>query len=200
MTHSHSVAAIVLAAGSSRRMGAVNKLLLEYAGEIAVRRAVRAALDAGIDDVIVVIAAGDEQIVDTLHGLRVRIVENADHAEGIASSIRVGVAAVAPSYAGALVMLADMPLIAPRHLLLLTKAFVERESIAVPYYRGQRGNPALWGRDYFSELMTLSGDVGARALLERHSDRVIRVEVPDDAVLIDFDTPQDWARLDAQAS
>lgn len=181
-------------------MGAVNKLLMEYEGENVVRRAMRAALGAGINDVIVVIAAGDDQIVDTLHGPRVRIVENPDHAEGIASSIRVGVAAVAPSYAGALVMLADMPLIAPRHLLLLTKAFVESESIVVPYYRGQRGNPVLWGRDYFSELMILGGDVGARALLERHFDRVIRVEAPDDAVLIDFDTPQDWARLHAQAS
>jgi molybdenum cofactor cytidylyltransferase len=200
MAHSHSIAAIVLAAGSSRRMGAVNKLLLEYAGEIAVRRAARAALDAGINDVIVVIAAGDDHIVGTLHGLRVRIVENPDHAEGIASSIRAGVAAVAPAHAGALVMLADMPLIAPRHLLPLLEAFVERESIVVPYYCGRRGNPVLWGRDYFGELTTLSGDVGARALLERHSDRVIRIEAPDDAVLVDVDTPQDWTNLRAQVS
>jgi molybdenum cofactor cytidylyltransferase len=205
MAHSQSIAAIVLAAGSSRRMGAGNKLLLEWDGEIAVRRAVRAAQDAGIDDVIAVVAGGDNQVANVLlglHGTHIGIVENFDHTEGIASSIRTGVAAVARSHTGALVMLADMPLVAPRHLLPLLEAFAaaQHDAIVVPHFHGRRGNPVLWGRNHFSDLMMLTGDVGARGLLERHADRVIGVDMPDDAVLVDFDTPQDWARLRTQAS
>lgn len=183
-------------------MGSRNKLLMEWDGEIAVRRVVRAALDAGIDDVIAVVMAGDSQVADALHGLRIRLVENRDHADGIASSIRAGIASVDASHAGALVMLADMPLVAPRHLAPMLEAFAptKRDAIAVPYFGDRRGNPVLWGRDHFSELMTVTGDVGARGLLQRRADCIVRVDMPDDAVLVDFDTPQDWARLHARAS
>jgi molybdenum cofactor cytidylyltransferase len=197
------IAAIVLAAGNSARMGATNKLMMAWAGAPLVQRAVAAARDGGIHDIIAVVRQRSDEVGRTLRDLSVHIVENAEHAQGIATSIRAGVGAVAPACAGALVLLADMPLIAARHIVQLTTAFVAAKSnstIVVPFYRGQRGNPVLWGRDHFSELMHLSGDIGARALLERHVHCVVRVEMTDDAVLVDVDSPQDWARLQAAAT
>jgi molybdenum cofactor cytidylyltransferase len=197
------IAAIVLAAGGSARMGARNKLLMAWEGEVLVRRAVRAAQDAGIGDIIVVVSARNEEVIRAVHDLPVRIVENGDHAQGIASSIRAGIGVVAPTPAGALMLLADMPLIATRHVVQLVEAFAAAKgdsAIIVPFHRGQRGNPVLWGRDHFSELMHLSGDIGARTLLERHAQCVVRVESPDDAVLVDVDSPQDWARLNMAAA
>jgi molybdenum cofactor cytidylyltransferase len=197
------IAAIVLAAGNSARMGAGNKLLMAWEGELLVRRAVRAAREAGLDDIIVVVPERDEEVICAVRDLPVRIVENADHAEGIASSIRAGIGAVAATYAGAVVLLADMPLVAAPHIAQLVEAFAaaqKESSIIVACHRGQRGNPVLWGRSHFSELMRLRGDVGARALLERHGDCVIRVESTDDAVLVDVDSPQDWARLHPAAA
>jgi molybdenum cofactor cytidylyltransferase len=199
------IAAVVLAAGKSARMGASgNKLLMEWDGEPLVRRAARAALDSGIDEVFVVIPAGATEIASTLRNLHVRVVENAGHAEGIASSIRCGIGAVTPACNGALVLLADMPLISPRHLSMLLSAFAATDdtaaSVVVPCHRGQRGNPVLWGRDHFSELMRLHGDIGARDLLAHRNVCMIRVETGDDAVLVDIDSPQDWARLHSVAS
>ena len=194
------IAAIVLAAGNSERMGAGNKLLMKWEGELLVRRTVRAACDAGMDDIVVVVPASDDEVSGAVRDLQVQIVENADHSQGIASSIRTGIEAVDPARTGALVLLADMPLIAAHHIFPLLEAFAaakSKSSIVVPWHRGRRGNPVLWGRDHFGELVQLRGDVGARALLERHADRVIRIESPDDAVLIDVDSPQDWARLHA---
>jgi molybdenum cofactor cytidylyltransferase len=181
-------------------MGIDNKLLMAWQGEALVRRAFSAAHDAGIDEIIIVAPARDDDVIHAVSDLPVRIVENTDHVEGIASSIRAGIGAVAPTCAGALILLADMPLIAARHVVQLVAAFAAANSgsvIVVPYHAGQRGNPVLWGRDHFGELMQLRGDVGARALLERCGDRVVRVESPDDAVLVDVDSPQDWARLRA---
>jgi molybdenum cofactor cytidylyltransferase len=197
------VGAIVLAAGSSARMGARDKLLMAWAGAPLVQRAVSAAHDGGIQDIIVVVQQRNGEVGQTLRDLSVHIVENANHAQGIASSIRAGIGAVAPACAGALVLLADMPLIAARHIVQLTAAFVAAKSnsaIVVPFYRGRRGNPVLWGRDHFSELMHLSGDVGARALLQSLGACMVGVESPDDAVLVDVDSPQDWARLQAAAT
>jgi molybdenum cofactor cytidylyltransferase len=197
------IAAIVLAAGNSARMGAHNKLLMAWEGELLVHRAVRAARGAGMHDIIVVVPARDDEVGRALRDLSVHIVENAEHAHGIATSIRAGISAVVPACAGALVLLADMPRIAARHIAQLTGAFAAAKSssaIVVPFHRGQRGNPVLWGRDHFSGLMHLSGDIGARALFERHAARVIRVESADDAVLVDVDSPQDWARLHTAAA
>ncbi len=183
-------------------MGAANKLLLQWDGEPVVRRAARAALDAGIDEVIVVVAENDEAMFGALRDLRVRIVANRNSAEGMASSIRAGIAAVSVARSGALLMLADMPLVGPRHILPLLEAFATAtdEAIVVPRFHNRRGNPVLWGRAHFDELETLTGDAGARGLLARHADRVVRVEVPDDAILVDFDTPQDWSSLLARVA
>ncbi|HEX2255681.1 MAG TPA: molybdopterin-binding/glycosyltransferase family 2 protein [Afifellaceae bacterium] len=185
------VAAVILAAGRSRRMGGPNKLLATFAGEPLVRRMAEAALASRADPVIVVTGHMREAVEAALAGLGVRFVHNADYAEGLSASLRTGIAAVPEDRSGALVTLADMPGITPGILNALIDAFDPREdrAIVVPTAAGKRGNPVLWARAFFPELTRLTGDTGARHLIETHADAVHRLEVGE-AIAIDVDTPQ----------
>jgi molybdenum cofactor cytidylyltransferase len=185
------VAAVILAAGRSRRMGGPNKLLATFDGEPLVRRVAEAALASRARPVIVVTGHMRDAVEAALAGLAVRLVHNADFAEGLSASLRTGIAAVPEDCAGALVTLADMPGITAAVLDALINAFQPREgrAIIVPTAAGKRGNPVLWARAFFPELMRLTGDAGARHLIEAHADAVHRLEVGE-AIAVDVDTPQ----------
>jgi len=190
------VAAIVLAAGKASRMGA-NKLLAELDGEPLVRHAVRAALGSPAHRVVVVTGNDAERVGAALAGLDVELVHNPDHATGMASSLRAGIAAV-PDAAGALICLGDMPRVTVDHLAAVIAAFDAADddgAIVVPTCDRKRGNPVLWGRRRFAEIAALTGDVGARALIERYPESVHWVPIDDPAILIDVDTPDALARL-----
>ncbi|MCI0429280.1 MAG: nucleotidyltransferase family protein [Rhodospirillales bacterium] len=182
--------AVVLAAGLSSRMAPANKLLMSLGDRPVIRHAVQTALDAGLDPVIVVVGPDRETLRAALQGLPVRIVGNDDYEEGLASSIRAGVAAIAADIDAAVFLLGDMPLIAARHLRPLLAAFApaQSRSICIPTYRAKRGNPVLWNAQYFPRLLELSGDQGARVLFHDLTDQIFEVEMPDDAVLVDIDT------------
>jgi molybdenum cofactor cytidylyltransferase len=149
-----------------------------------------------VDDVRVVVRSDSHAIRAVLDDLPVMLVENPEAAEGMASSIRAGVATLSPSHRGALIMLGDMPRVTALHLRRLIEAFAscDGRSAVVPRFDGRRGNPVLWSASYFAELRALVGDVGARALLVRDAAALITVEMPDDGVLIDVDTLEDWER------
>jgi molybdenum cofactor cytidylyltransferase len=190
------VAAIVLAAGRSSRMGA-NKLLAELDGVPLVRHATVAALASAARPVVVVVGNEAARVRAALAGLEVIFVDNPDFATGMASSLRAGVAAV-PEAAGALVCLGDMPRVTAAHLAALLGAFAEAHddgAIVVPTCDRKRGNPVLWGRGRFAEIADLTGDVGARALIERHPAAVHWVALDDPAILVDVDTPDALASL-----
>ena len=191
------VAAIVLAAGRSRRMGAVNKLLEDVDGAPLVRHAARAALESRARPVIVVTGHEAERVGGALEGLDIKIVDNPAYGEGLSASLRAGIEAVPESASGALICLGDMPRLAPDHLDRLIDAF-EAESgdaIIVPTVKGKRGNPVLWPRRYFAELARVRGDVGGRHLIGQHAHAVLEVEMADEAVFVDVDTPEVLARL-----
>jgi molybdenum cofactor cytidylyltransferase len=185
------VAAIILAAGQSRRMGAANKLLATFDGEPLVRRTVMAAIASKADPVIVVTGHMADTVSAALAGFEIEIAHNPDYAEGLATSLRTGLAAVPANAAGALVMLADMPDVSASVIDKLIAAFSpgQGRSIVLPTAAGKRGNPVLWSRAYFPELMALTGDTGARHLLAEHDDAVKAVEIGA-AVAIDVDTPE----------
>jgi molybdenum cofactor cytidylyltransferase len=182
--------AVVLAAGLSSRMTSVNKLLMFLGDRPVIRHVVQTALDAGLDPVTVVSGHDREAVRAALVGLPVRIVGNDDYEEGLASSIRVGVAAIAADVGAAVFLLGDMPLITPRHLRPLLAAFAPAEgySICIPTYGTKRGNPVLWSAQHFPRLLELSGDQGARVLFRDLADQILEVDMPDDAVLVDIDT------------
>jgi molybdenum cofactor cytidylyltransferase len=187
-----NVAAVILAAGRSTRMGGPNKLLAELNGKPLVRIVTEQALASNAQGVIVVTGHQAEQVEKALHGLNVKFVRNPDFAEGLASSVKAGIAAVPADADGAVVCLGDMPLISANLIDRLIEAFAPDSGnlIAVPVSDGRRGNPVLWSRRFFAELMTLDGDIGARHLISRHGEAVAEVAVEGFGAFLDIDTPQ----------
>jgi molybdenum cofactor cytidylyltransferase len=185
------VAAVVLAAGRSRRMGATNKLLEPVAGVPMVVHAVRAALASRAKPVIVVTGHESDRVRGALAGLPVAFVDNPDYAEGLSTSLIRGLDAVPATCAGALVCLGDMPRVTATTLDRLIAAFdpLEGRAICVATHRGKRGNPVLLARSLFAEVRRIRGDVGARHLIGEHEEAVVEVAA-DEGVLLDIDTPE----------
>jgi molybdenum cofactor cytidylyltransferase len=192
-TAGSAVAAIVLAAGLSRRMAPRNKLLLPDAnGQPMVARVVDAALASAARPVLVVLGHQAEAVKQALAGRPVRFVHAADYAEGLSASLKAGLAALPESACGAMICLGDMPLVTAPLLDRLLAAFAPEDGrrIVVPMHAGRRGNPVIWDRSLFPEILaSVRGDNGARFVLERHADEIVEVEMVDDSVLRDFDTP-----------
>jgi len=195
------IAAVVLAAGRSRRMGTVNKLLIGVDGKPMVRHAVDAALAAGLTPVVVVTGHERDKVAAALTGLPVTLVHNPDYAEGLSTSLRAGLGALPPEAEGVLICLADMPRVSGVELKRLAGAFDPREgrAIIVPTRNGKRGNPVLWARQFFAEMRAVAGDVGARHLIGAYPELVAEIEMEGDGVLTDIDTPQALAKLAATA-
>jgi molybdenum cofactor cytidylyltransferase len=187
-----NVVAIMLAAGRSTRMGGPNKLLAELEGKKLVRIATEQALASKASDVIVVTGHQADLVEQALAGLDVKFVRNQDFAAGLASSVKAGIAAVPADADGAVICLGDMPQIDAGLIDRLIDDFAADRGhlIVVPVAEGRRGNPVLWSRRFFQELMTLDGDVGARHLIARHSEAVAEVAVEGEGAFLDIDTPQ----------
>jgi molybdenum cofactor cytidylyltransferase len=191
------IAAIVLAAGRSTRMGTANKLLADVDGRPMVRVAVEAALASEAQRVLVVTGHQPDAVRAALAGLDVALVGNSDFAMGLSTSLKAGIRAVPRECTGALVLLGDMPRIEAAHLDAMIAAFASEAgaAIVVPTHEGQRGNPVLWPAELFGEMLALEGDMGARSLLARHAQQVREIDLGTDAVLMDIDTPEALARL-----
>ena len=186
------VAALVLAAGLSSRMAPHNKLLLRDGnGEAMVARVVDAALASLVCGVWVVVGHQAERIAVALNKRDVRLVHARDYASGLAFSLSSGIAALPADVTAALVCLGDMPEVSSAVMNQILCAYepVEGRSIVVPVHRGRRGNPVLWDRCFFPDIMALSGDRGARRLFERHAAHLCQVDVASGGVVRDFDTP-----------
>jgi molybdenum cofactor cytidylyltransferase len=186
------IGAVVLAAGRSRRMGKVNKLLAEIDGKPMVVHAVEAAIASTADPVVVVLGHEAHKVRDILSGYSVTFVENQDYAAGLSSSLKRGLEGLPADVDGAVVCLGDMPAISPAQIDKLISAYdpVEGRAICVPTFNGKRGNPVLWDRRYFKEMERVSGDVGARHLIGENEEFVCEVAIPTDSVLVDLDTPE----------
>ncbi|MFQ5774427.1 MAG: NTP transferase domain-containing protein [Kiloniellaceae bacterium] len=195
------VAAVVLAAGQSRRMGRDNKLLCEVAGKPMVVRAVEQAFAAKADPVVVVTGHEREKVEAALSGLGVARVHNPDYAAGLSTSLHRGLAALPPDIDGVVICLGDMPQVTAAAIDRLIAAFnpLEGRAICVPTWRGKRGNPVLFARRFVPEMQSIAGDIGARHLLGEYPEVVCEVAMDDvdsgDGVLLDVDTPEALAAL-----
>ena len=191
------ITALVLAAGRSRRAAPLHKLLVAVRGKPMIARTVDNVLASRARPVLVVLGHEAEAVAGAIAGRPVAQVIAADHAEGLAASLRAGLAAVPAQARGVIVCLGDMPFVTGRMIDRLIAAFDpgEGRAIVIPSFRGKRGNPVLWDRRFLPEMMSLSGDAGARALLDRHLAETVEVEIESDAVLRDFDTPEALAAL-----
>lgn len=193
-----SVAAILLAAGASSRFkaaggGESSKLTAPLAGKPLVRHAAEAALASRAWPVVVVTGHDSGAIEAALGGLDVRFAHNPAYADGLASSLKRGIETLPASASGALVLLGDMPAVTPALIDRLIAAFAAAPAAlaAAPVCGGRRGNPALLSRALFSAVATLDGDQGARKLLDdAPPGRVIALDAPGVATILDVDTPQ----------
>jgi molybdenum cofactor cytidylyltransferase len=193
------VGALVLAAGQSRRMGTLNKLLIEIDGVPMVRRVVEMLRQSKVDPIVVVTGHEHERIAAALKDLGVTLAHNPEFAQGLSTSLKVGIAALGGDVDGALVCLGDMPRVTAAEVDRLIGAFnpVEGRGIVVPTLNGKRGNPVLWSKRFFPEMRQVAGDVGARHLIGAYPEMVAEVEMAGDGVLTDIDTPQALAKLAA---
>jgi molybdenum cofactor cytidylyltransferase len=187
------VCALVLAAGRSRRMAPLNKLLVaDSKGVPIIARVVDNVLASRALPVIVVTGHERERIEEALAGRAVLLAHAEDYAEGLSASLKAGLRAVPPEAEGVLICLGDMPLVSGEMLDRLIGAFDPEEGRALvqPTFRGKQGNPMLWAREFLPEMLAISGDIGARHLAAKHADRLVEVEMANDAVLRDFDTTE----------
>jgi molybdenum cofactor cytidylyltransferase len=194
------IAAVVLAAGRSTRMGGPNKLLERLGGRPLARIAAEEALASRASEVIVVTGHQRREVEKALAGLPVRIVHNPDFAEGLGTSLKAGITAVPADADGAIVCLGDMPQVDASLIDRLIGAFdPERGAlVVVPTFQGKRGNPVLWARRFFPDLMTIEGDVGARHLIGRYGEAAVEIPVDGKGAFVDVDTPQALVALKAE--
>jgi molybdenum cofactor cytidylyltransferase len=187
-----SIAAIVLGAGRSSRMGGPNKLVAEINGKPLIRMVAEEALASHARPVVVVTGHQRERVEAALSGLPVRFVHNPHYANGLGTSLRAGIAALSAEVDGAIVCLGDMPQVDAALIDRLIGAIDPDKGalVAVPTMDGKRGNPVVWSRRFFPELMAVEGDIGARYLIGRYPEAVAEVPVSGTAVLTDVDTPE----------
>lgn len=193
-------AAVVLAAGRSTRMGGPNKLMAQVTGKPLARIAAEAALASKARPVVVVTGHQSETIADALSDLPLQFAHNPDFADGLSTSLRTGLGALPADIDGAVVMLADMPQVDAALIDRLIAAYDPEKGalIAVPVTDGKRGNPVLWSRRFFPELMAVTGDVGARHLIAKYSEAVVDVPMTGQGALVDVDTPAALAAVRAE--
>ena len=194
------IGGVLLAAGSSRRMGEVNKLLVEIDGQPMVRHAATAMIEGGIRDLVVVTGHQRELVTRALDGLDVTFVDNADFAAGQAGSVAAGVGALPDGLSGALIALGDMPFVTAELVAEMIRdhsGLGDGENrISFPVHEGRRGNPVLWGRGFFAALGKLSGDIGGRSVLAEHPAAVNSIGWHDNSIHRDIDTPDDLTQSD----
>ncbi len=186
------IGAILLAAGRSTRMGAHNKLLAQIDGKPVLRHAADALIAAGLAPIITVTGHMATEIALALKGADMTYVHNPDFADGMASSLKTGLAALPPELDGVVIALGDMPAITAHDIARLIAAFDPGQSrgIVVPRFEGKRGNPVLFATRYVDDMLSLAGDTGARQVILRNAQDVVEVALDNPGILLDLDTPE----------
>ncbi len=192
MTGAERIEAIVLAAGQSTRMGAMNKLLLDVDGAPMVRKVVEAVRGGGVDGVTVVTGFERECVETALAGLDARFVFNENYSEGMGSSLAAGALSIdGRDVLGVLICLADLPRLNAKVIDQVVARFrdLDGQRIVAPAFEGRMGHPVVFPVRYLSFLASISGDRGAKQLME--DGDMLGVEVNDDSVIRDIDSPSD---------
>lgn len=190
------VSALLLAAGSSRRAGSINKLLAPYRGSAMITQVARTLKRSAVQRVLAVTGFEHERVSTALTEAQCEHHHNPKYASGMASSLVAGLSQLTDCDA-VIVCLGDMPHVSPASLDALIAAYQDHEDklIFVPVYQGQRGNPVLFTQAFFDTLLSLEGDIGARRLLREYPDQVLEVDVPDKGILQDYDTEVELSQL-----
>jgi molybdenum cofactor cytidylyltransferase len=194
------IAALVLAAGRSTRMGTNNKLIEDVAGKPMVRHVVKTALRSNLHSIRVVTGNKPTEVQHALDGLEVAYTHNPHFADGLSTSLAAGTQALEDDIDGVIVLLGDMPLISSQLIGKLVAAFnpADNRAICVPIHNGKRGNPILWAARFFSDMAKVQGDTGARHLIGENAEWLTEVEAGDASIFRDIDTPEALEKLRAE--
>ena len=190
MPDSSNVAAIVLAAGQSTRMGTDNKLLTELKSKTLLHHVLLNLQQSMVSDVIVITGHESEIVKSSIDNFDVQCIENDQYTQGLSTSIKCGIENLTEHTEAVLICHGDMPFVSTGIINKIVNAYIDSSKIVLPVYLGQKGNPLLWPKSYFRELSQLSGDVGAKQILAKHKDAVIHLEVDNFGVLLDIDDSQ----------
>ncbi len=190
------IAGLILAAGESTRMG-TDKALLPYRGRTFLETIVQALRDAGLERIAVVLGHHAEEIRAAANLEGVEVVVNEDYSRGQTSSLQAGLRKLAsPEVEAVLLSLVDHPGISSETVRTIVARFRETQcAVVIPTYQNQRGHPVLIARALFDELLRLSPDTGANAILRQHYSEKGMVEVNDAGILLDIDTPEAYRKL-----
>lgn len=193
MVNQKSITAIVLAGGSSLRMGKANKLLADVDGAPMANHSVKTATKSDVYETIVVTGFESELVQSSLSKYSVKFVFNPNYNDGLSTSLKSGINAVSKKTAGAVVLLGDMPWVTSKTINILIERFhiEEGKNICQPVFTGLKGNPIIWPREFFSKILEITGDIGARNLIKQYSERVSLVKVQDSGILFDINKPVD---------
>ena len=193
------IAALVLAAGYSSRMGRF-KPLLPIAGVPALERVIDLFLAGGVREITVVTGHRAEELTPLLERRGVRAVHNPSYDAGMYSSVAAGVGSLAEAVEACFVLPVDTPLVQPLTIQLLVQAYERgQQSVIYPVFQGRRGHPPLIRRNVLAEVLRSDEPEGLRSLLTRHENSAGEVAVIDEGIHLDLDTPADLARACALA-
>jgi CTP:molybdopterin cytidylyltransferase MocA len=191
-----SLFAIVLAAGTASRFGSTKQLAL-YAGQPLVTRAIRTAEAICGSRSLLVTGSDWQNVAAACEPLRGFMILNPKYADGMASSLALGIRSVRSVAGGVLVMLADQPLVAAEQLGLLVNAWESSpDSICASAYANTIGPPVIFPARHFAELMALRGDRGAKAVIDSHREQLVSVCL--DEAAVDIDCPDDLTRMGSE--
>jgi molybdenum cofactor cytidylyltransferase len=200
------ITSIVLAAGMSRRMGEVNKMLLPFLDSTIFETTLSNISKADIGSLVVVLGYESKKIKKirnngpfSMANIQCSTTENKDYAKGMTSSIKAGIRATKPE-THFMICLSDMPLISPEEYRFIASQFTailkqDAQAIVVPFFKGEKGNPVIFSAFYKNELLNLEDTEGGKMILQKYNNHVYKIEMPTDAVLRDADTREDYARL-----
>lgn len=190
-----SVGGILLAAGASSRLGQ-SKQLLDFRGSPLVRHIAQQALASTLASLTVVVGHRAADVTSALAGLKIHVVENPSYGQGQSTSLRAGLVSFPRDLSAALILLVDQPFVDTALINRLIGLYEEsRAQIVAPRFAGRRGNPVIFDRALFPELLTVVGDTGARDVISRHRDRLVTLELPDDHAFQDVDTWDDYRQI-----
>ncbi len=189
------VAGVILAAGSSSRIGQV-KQLLAFRETTLLGLVIENVAGSLLDEVILVLGHGADEIQKAVRLEGVRVVMNQAYEQGQSTSLRAGLSAVSEETDGVMFILGDQPLVGPEVMNALIDGYGRtRAPIVLPTYRRRRGNPVVVDRVLFPRVESLTGDVGARVLFEEYAEEIVEIEVEDDSIHFDLDTWEDYQEL-----
>ena len=192
-----NISATILAAGSSKRMGNINKLLLLYEGKSLISIACDTLINSKIKPILVITGFEHKKITNSLPKAIDSVIYNDNWSGGISTSINIGISSLPDTIDGNMIILADMPLIKVKTINKLREAFLKYDGEKIIYadYQGRQANPVIFPKKYFNNILSLKGDIGCKKIINQNKINSLGIGIDSSEVIFDCDTEKDYFNL-----